>query len=83
MNDNKTYDSTGAEDSWCTTESSGLDKRQYTAQLTIFADGSVLPPLLIFRGESKHVKLEEERRCNKRVIVKFQQKTWCDEKVMD
>ena len=45
--DNKTCDSTGTEEVWGATGSSGLDKRQCTAQLTIFVDGSVLPPLLI------------------------------------
>ena len=47
MDDNKTCDSTGTEEVCCATESSGLDKRQYTAQLTIFVDSSVLPSLLI------------------------------------
>ena len=74
INDNKTCDSTGTEEVWCTTGSSGLDKRQCNAQLIIFADGSVLPPLLIFRGEGKHVKIKEKRRWDKQVNVKFQQK---------
>lgn len=47
MDDNKTCDSTGTEEVWCATESSALDKRQCTAQLTIFVDSSVLPSLLI------------------------------------
>ena len=41
--DNKTYDSTGAEEVWCATVRSDLDKRQCTVQLTIFVDSSVLP----------------------------------------
>ncbi len=33
----------------------GLEKRQCTVQLTIFADGEPrVKPLLIFKGKSKH-----------------------------
>lgn len=61
MDDNKTCDSTGTEEVWCATGSSGLDKRQCTAQLKIFAGGIVLPPRLIFRGEGEYIKIEEKR----------------------
>ena len=82
MDDNKTYESKGAEEVWCVTGASGLDKRQCTAQLTIFADGSVLPPLLIFRGQGKRIKTEERRRWDQRVKVTFQPNAWCDENIM-
>ena len=58
----KTCDSTGAEEMWCVIESSDLDERQFTAHLTIFADGSVLPPLLIFIGKCISILIEEKRR---------------------
>lgn len=60
--DNKTFDSTGAKEIRCATGSSGLYERQCTAQLTTFADGSILPTLLNFRGENKHIKIEEKPR---------------------
>ena len=82
MDDNKTYESKGAEEVWCVTGASGLDKRQCTAQLTIFADSSVLPPLLIFRGQGKRIKTEERRRWDQRVKVTFQPNAWCDENIM-
>ena len=82
MDDNKTYESKGAKEVWCVTGASGLDKRQCTAQLTIFADGSVLPPLLIFRGQGKRIKTEERRRWDQGVKVTFQPNAWCDENIM-
>lgn len=82
MEDCKTYDSTGAKEVCCATGSSGIDKRSCTAQLKTFADGSVLPPLLIFKGEGKRIMIEEKRRWDIRVFEEFQQKTWCDKKVM-
>ena len=58
MDDNKTYESKGAEEVWCVTGASGFNERQCTAQLTIFADGSVLPPLQSFQGQGKRIKTE-------------------------
>ena len=51
LDDNKTYDKKGADEVWIASGASGLEKRQCTVQLTIFADGSTLPPLLISRGK--------------------------------
>ena len=68
MEDCKTYDSTGAKEVCCATGSSGIDKRSCTAQLKTFADGSVLPPLLIFKGEGKRIMIEEKRRWDIRVF---------------
>ena len=46
-----TYESKGASTVWVQGGSSGLDKRQCTVQLTIFADGIPrIKPLVIFRG---------------------------------
>ena len=42
--------------------SSGLDKRQCTVQLTLFADGVPwVKPLVIFRGTGKHFTLRESK----------------------
>ena len=56
--------------------SSGLDKRQYTIQLTIFANGSAhRPPLVIIHGKGKRqIKEEEKRKWHNRVTVKFKDK---------
>lgn len=60
--------------------SSGLNRRQCAGQLTIFTGVRLLPKFLIFRGEGKRIKIDENRCWDKRVIVKFQQKAWYDEK---
>ena len=39
MDDCKTYNQTGSKEILCSRGSSGLEKRQCTIQLTIFADG--------------------------------------------
>ena len=58
MDDNQTYDTTDTETIWCVKEISVLEKRQSIAQIKIFADSSVLPLRLIFRGEGRHIKIE-------------------------
>ena len=65
MDDNKSYDSTSTEEIWRATVNSDLDKRQCTVQLTRFADGSVLPTLLIFKGEGKRIKMQQKRHWDK------------------
>ena len=45
---------------WVHGGASGLDKRQCTVQLTLFADGEPrVKPLLIFRGKGKRIALSE------------------------
>ena len=39
LDDGKTYADKGSSETWCVSGSSGLDKRQFSVQLTIFADG--------------------------------------------
>ena len=56
------YPETEFKFSWCARGGSGLDKRQCTAQLTIFVGGIVLSPLLIFRGEGKRIEIDEMHR---------------------
>ena len=82
LDDNKTYEKQGAEEVWFATGQSGLEKRQCTVQLAIFADGSILPPLIIFRGKGLRIKLAEKQQWDQRVKVVFQPKGWCDETVM-
>ena len=51
-----TYDTTNSSTVWVRGEASGLDKRQSTVQLTVFADGEArVKPLLIFRGKGKRM----------------------------
>ena len=83
MYDGKTYNQIGSKEIWCASGSSGLEKRQGTIQLTIFADGvSRVRPLVIFRGTGLRIKAEEKRKRDKRVKVLFQKNVWCDEKMM-
>ena len=74
MHDRKTYDSTCAEGIYCATG--------HCVHLTIFTNVKVLLPLLIFRRAGKRINIEENSCRDKRVVVKFQQKAWCDEKAI-
>lgn len=59
--DGETYADTGDKTVWVRGGASGLDKRQCTAQLTVFADGQPrVKPLLIFRGLGKRISLREK-----------------------
>ena len=59
--DGTTYDQTGAQTVWVRGGASGLDKRQCTVQLTIFADGRArVKPLIIFRGKGKRITFLEK-----------------------
>ena len=82
LDDKKTYEKRDAEEVWSATGQSGLEKRQCTVQLTIFADGSTLPPLIISRGKGLRIKAVENQQWNKRVKIVFQSKAWCGEAVM-
>ena len=73
MDDGKTYNQTGSKEIWCASGSSGLEKRQCTVQLTIFADVvSRVRPLVIFRDKSLRIKAEEKRKWDKWVKMLFQ-----------
>ena len=54
----------------------------HCVHLTIFTNVKVLLPLLIFRRAGKRINIEENSCRDKRVVVKFQQKAWCDEKAI-
>ena len=78
-----TYESKGAKTVWVQGGSSGLDKRQCTVQLTLFADGVPrVKPLVIFRGTGKRITFTEKLRYDRRVGVRFQENAWCDEPTM-
>ena len=51
MDDNKTYENVDANEFLTTSVQSGFDKRQWTVQLTIFAEGITLSSLVIFSGK--------------------------------
>ena len=51
MDDNKTYENVDANGFLIASVQSGFDKRQWTVQLTIFAEGITLPSLLIVNGK--------------------------------
>lgn len=82
--DGTTYEDTGASSVWVRGGASGLDKRQCTVQLTIFADGEPrVKRLIIFRGKGKRITFREKVRYDRRVHVAFQENAWCDEPTMD
>ena len=83
LDDEKTYTDTNDKDVICKTGLSGLDKRQCTLQITIFADGVPrVKPLHIFRGKGMRITKKERESWDKRVSVTFQENAWCNEKVM-
>ena len=64
--DGPTYETTKSSTVWVRGGQSGLDKRQCTVQLTIFADGQPrVKPLLIFRGKGKRISLREQLQYDK------------------
>ena len=81
--DGETYTDTGEQSVWVRGGGSGLDKRQCTVQLTLFADGEQrVKPLLIFRGKGKRISFAEQLKYDRRVVVRFQPNAWCDEDIM-
>ena len=83
FNGGQGYSKTGEKTVWHRGAASGLDKRQCTVQLTIFADGEArVPPLLIFRGKGLRISQVEKTKYDRRVRVQFQENAWCDEAQM-
>ena len=76
MDGNRTYGKTGADKVWIASGHSNLEKRQYTVQLTTFADGSVLPPLLIFCGKGFQINPAGKKQWDRRRKVTFQPNAW-------
>ena len=78
-----TYADRGERSVWIRSGASGLEKRQCTVQLTLFADGEPrVKPLIIFRGNGKRIAVAERASYDSRVIVQFQDNAWSDENVM-
>jgi len=78
-----TYEEKGAKTVWVQGGSSGLDKGQCAVQLTLFADGVPrVKPFLIFKGTGKRISLRKRLKYDRHVVVKFQEKAWCDESCM-
>ena len=83
LDDSTKYADKGSDEIWCATCASGLNKRQCTAQLTIFGDGvSRVRPLLLFRGKGLRMSKKEKKQWDKKVAVVVQPNAWCDEDVM-
>ena len=83
LDDGKTYADKGSSEVWCVSGSSGLDKRQCSVQLIIFADGvPCVRPLVIFCGKGLRIIRKEQEAWDRRVQVAFQPKAWCDESMM-
>lgn len=78
-----TYETRGTKSVWVKSNGSGLDKRQATVQLTIFADGvKRIKPLVVFRGKGLRISDREKFRWDSRVTVRFQENAWVDEAMM-
>ncbi len=79
----KTYADKGQEDVWVRGAGSGLDKRQCSLQAAISADGVPrFKPVVVFRGKGLRIRAAEKQSYDRRVIVRFQEKAWVDEKEM-
>ena len=80
----QTYETTNSSTVWVRGGQSGLDKRQCTIQLTIFADWEPrVKPFIIFRGKGKRISMKERLQYDKKVMVHFQENAWCDEQAME
>lgn len=78
----KTYNIQGEKTVWVKSTGSGLDKRQMTVQLTIFADGIArVKPLVVFRGKGLRITAAEKMLWDNRVQVVFQENAWVDEDI--
>ena len=71
----KTIDQVGVKS--CVIRSTGAEKRHITVVLTVAADGSMLPPMVIFKGK-RRLKLT----AHEGVLVCVQTKAWMDEELM-
>ena len=58
--------------------STGAEKRHITVVLTVAADGTMLPPMIIFKGK-RRLKLSAPEG----VLVCMQAKAWMDEDLME
>ena len=72
----KTIDRVGAKS--CIICSTGAEKQHITVVLTVMADGSMLPPMVIFKGKHR-LKLTAPEG----VLVCVQTRAWMDEELME
>ena len=72
----KTINQVGAKS--CIIRSTGAEKRHITAVLTVTADGTMLPPMIIFKGK-RCLKLTAPEG----VLICVQQKAWMDAELME
>ena len=83
LDDGKTYDKKGVKEVWAQSRQSGLDNRQATVQLTVFADGvDRVRPTVIFQGKGLQISDKEKQSYDRRVKVMYQEKAWCDQEIM-
>ena len=83
MNDGKMHADKGSPEVRCATHGSGLDKRKYSVQLTIFAARKPrVKPLVIFWAKRLRIKSKEQDALDRRVQVLFQEKALSAEPVM-
>ena len=68
-----TYAATGSKDVWLKSNGSGLEKRQATVQLNIFADErSRVKPMIVFKGVGTQImKGSEPQKWDPRVKVRL------------
>ena len=65
----------------CIVRTSGSEKKHVAVVLSATADGTMLPPMLIFKGKTD--KTIKKLRIPKGFIVKTQEKSWMDEGFME
>ena len=65
----------------CIVRTSGSEKKHVTVVLSAAADGTMLPPMLIFKGKTD--KTIKKLRIPEGFIVKTQEKSWMDEGLME
>ena len=81
--DGKIYDKKGVKEVWTQSGESGLDMRQATVQLTVFAGGvDRVRPTVTFRGEGLRISAKEKQSHDRRFKVMCQEKVWCDQEIM-
>lgn len=77
----RTYAEKGSKTVWAKAEKSGWDKRQAMIQLTVFGDGAMLKPRILFKGKG-HLPETELDRYDTRVTVKFNDEGYANEEIL-
>ena len=75
LDDGKAYDKKAVKKFRAQSGQSGLDKRQATVQLAVFADGvDRVTPTVIFRRKGLRISAKEKESYDRRVKVMYQEK---------